>query len=288
MSNKVFLLLPLTDTIGTPEEVCLKVISKWPEQLVGELCFRISEFEKLNDHELYDKLFDQRKYNNIRNIVKAREKGLRPRPSFVTRLDKAFANFVDFHNNRDLDSKTPITIEHVTLVDTVINAYINFPNKALLTLVDADALRIPLNKVSIIDGNGNDVHETLSILALDPKKLYLWFIEHREPNRDYDPNYKKHGMSEKWSKKGVKISKMSYKPTDAKILLRKAVGAKDDKKNLFFYDKNKGKMLVFWNEGLPQPTYHGYEVEYDNLIIQKIYAKGSTELKKKIETVADF
>ena len=47
-------------------------------------------------------------------------------------------------------------------------------------------------------------------------------------------------------------------------------------------------MLVFWDEGLTPPLYHGYEVAYSNDIIQKIYAKGSTDLKNKIDTVAGY
>lgn len=84
------------------------------------------------------------------------------------------------------------------------------------------------------------------------------------------------------------LSRMTYKASEAQRILHKAVGAPNDKKNLFFFDKSKNMMLVFWDEGLPQPKYHGYEVPYDNAVIQKIYAKGSSSLKKKIDMVAEW
>lgn len=81
---------------------------------------------------------------------------------------------------------------------------------------------------------------------------------------------------------------MTYKASEAQVFLHKAVGVQGDNKNLFFFDKSKNMVLVFWDEGLTPPKYHGYEVPYDNAVIQKIYAKGSTRLKKKIDTAADW
>ena len=284
--NKVFLLLPLTTSGESLEEVYLKVVPEWPEALILKWRSQLKLSLDLNNHESYDKIFDQKQYWSIRSLIKNLAKYKRTSPSIVNLLDNTFGDFVDFHNDKELDSESAIQVNKVKIDNSLISAYANIPDKEFVTLADCDALRISKDKIEILDENGEKI--SACIIDFTAKDLYQWFTVHREPSRSYDSNYKKHGKQEQWSKNGVKISKMTYKAFEAQQILHKAVGAPNDKKNLFFFDKSKNMMLVFWDEGLPQPKYHGYEVPYDNAVIQKIYAKGSSSLKKKIDMVAEW
>ena len=239
-----------------------------------------------NNHEAYDKLFNQEHYQLIRSIIQEQEKNRKSRPSLVDYLDFTFRNFVDFRTSVKSNCNNNIIINNVTIEDSLMNAYVYSSHRDYVVIADCDALGISKNAFHLTDISGKEIHA--NIISSTAKDLYLWFVNHRSPLRTYDSNYKKHGMHEQWLKKGVKASKMTYTDSEAQKYLNRAVGAKDDRKNLFFFDKSKKMILVFWNEGVTPPKYHGYEVPYDNAILQKIYSKGGTELKKKIDTVANW
>lgn len=284
--NKVFLFLPLTASGETLEEVYLKVVPEWSEEEVRNLCAQLKQAQTFNDHESYDKIFDQKQYHNIRSLIQNIEKTKRTVPSIVNLLDSTFGSFIDFHNDKELVSESVVLVNNVKINDSLANAYVHVPFKDSVVLADCDALCVSKESLDIADENGAKL--SIEIIDFKDKDLYQWFVMHRNPVRTYDSNYKKHGKQEQWSKKGVMISKMTYKASEAQVFLHKAVGAQGDNKNLFFFDKSKNMVLVFWDEGLTPPKYHGYEVPYDNAVIQKIYAKGSTRLKKKIDTAADW
>lgn len=284
--NKVFLLLPLIASGETLEEVYLKVVPEWPEEKVCDLCSQMKQAQSFNDHESYDKIFDQKQYHNVRSLIQNLEKTKRTVPSIVNLLDSTFRSFIDFHNDKELDCESAILVNKVKISDSLANAYVHAPFKDSVVLADCDALCVSKDALDIADENGTKLN--VDVINFKDKDLYRWFVIHRNPVRTYDSNYKKHGKQDQWSKKGVLISKMTYKASEAQVFLHKAVGAKGDKKNLFFLDKSRNTILVFWDEGLTLPKYHGYEVPYDNAVIQKIYAKGSTQLKKKIDTAADW
>ena len=286
VSNKVFLLLPLTTSGDSLEEAYLKVVPEWPEDLLYALCCQVKSSLDLNNHESYDKFFDQKHYLAIRSLIGKQEKKKNSRPSLVNLLDSTFKDFVDFRHNEDSNDNQSVKLNNIRIDKSLICAYAYTADKDFVTLADCDALNISKDKIEILGKNDEKI--SASIIDFTAKDLYQWFTVHREPSRLYDSNYKKHGKQDQWSKSGVKISRMTYKASEAQRILHKAVGAPNDKKNLFFFDKSKNMMLVFWDEGLPQPKYHGYEVPYDNAVIQKIYAKGSSSLKKKIDMVAEW
>lgn len=286
VKNKVLLLLPLTSFSNSLEEVYLRVVPKWTDEMVKHLCQQLKETLVFNNHETYDKLFNHEHYSLIRSIIKKQEGERKPRPSLVNLLDTTFKNFVDFRDNEESGCKMAIKINEVTIENSMMNAYTYSSHKDSVVIADCEALGISRNAIHLTDIDGNEI--STDIINFTAKDLYHWFISHRNPPRVYDPNYKKHGKHEQMLKKGVKASKMTYRALEAQAFLHKAVGAEEDRKNLFFFDKSKKMMLVFWDEGLTPPKYHGYEVPYDNTIIQKIYSRGSTLLKKKIDTAAEW
>lgn len=270
------------------EQIYLKVVPKWTEDMIIKLSEAVSTMIDINDHELFDKIYDQNKYNDVREMAKDINKHEKKRPSIVNRLDTAFRNFVHYEDIDFLDYSTIIKCDNVELENTILNAYVNEQDRDSVTLIDADALSIKMPKSNIINSNGNTVRT--NVLDCDDKNLYLWFVEHRNPKREIDNNYKKHSPNSRMGKKGVRISPLTYDKKQTKQFMHKAVGSPDDRKNLFYLDNEKNAILVFWDEGiLNAPTFHAYQISADDKKeIQKIYKKGSTSLLKKIEKVSEY
>lgn len=287
MENKVFLLLPIIGKVANDmEQVFLKTKEGLDLEEVTELINAVSKAFNICDHERFMKLFDQKRFNEIKSHVKTLEAKTKPKPSVTSLLGRKFGDFVDFRVlGNNIDSE--VEINHVKISSSIINTFANDDNPALCVLMDADALHSKHSVMSITKADGTIINA--SVIDVDAKAMFNWFVENRAEKRTYDKNYKKHPLTERLGNNGVVISKMTYKPEQAQAILNKAVGAKDDSKNLFFLDKDKNAIVVFWDEGLTPPQYHGYEVSPDvKQNLQKVFQRGGTDLMHKIEAVADY
>lgn len=116
--------------------------------------------------------------------------------------------------------------------------------------------------------------------------LYKWFIAHREPKRQYDPNYEKHSQTEKFVKKGKVASPITYTQAELEQILEKAVRTGDKHRELYFYDKNKDKYIIFFAEG--GNLYHAFEfTEDNNEEMNKIWSRGKRDLVERIQLAAN-
>lgn len=116
--------------------------------------------------------------------------------------------------------------------------------------------------------------------------LYKWFIAHREPKRQYDPNYEKHSQTAKLVKNGKVASPITYTQAELEQMLEKAVCTSAGHGELYFYDKNKDKYVIFFAEG--GNLYHAFEFTEDNKDeMQKIWNRGKRDLVERIELVAN-
>ena len=276
--NKVYLLLPVEDAQRTNRELSyLKNLVDFSEQEVKDLVDSIVKTMKLNKSESAGWYFDQRKYLDLRSKAKALEKGAKP--SLVDRMDASVKNFVDFRHRDGYDKNLVLQINYTDQSGTILTGFISDPDIPDSVAVNANALVRP------IVGYTN--------IQCDDLALHEWFTKHRKPKRELDVNYKKHGDRSYLGKKGVVVSRLSYNKTQAEVFLDKAVGVRLDgetsPKNLFFHDKVKDLILVFWNENvMAKPTYHAYQISPDDLPeIQKIFKKGGRELVENIKRVAE-
>lgn len=116
--------------------------------------------------------------------------------------------------------------------------------------------------------------------------LYKWFIAHRETKRQYDPNYEKHSQTARLVKKGKVASPITYTQTELEQILDKAVRAGAGHGELYFYDKNKDKYIIFFAEG--GDLYHAFEfTEDNNEEMNKIWSRGKRDLDERIKLAAN-
>lgn len=102
------------------------------------------------------------------------------------------------------------------------------------------------------DGVADKIHglqlnyqgDWLSLKLFDnPIELYQWQTEHRDPQRQYDPNYEKHSKEEKTGKKGQPISAITYTKEQLEQFLKLAVRASRTNAELYFHDVEMGITL---------------------------------------------
>lgn len=147
------------------------------------------------------------------------------------------------------------------------------------------------------DGVADKIHglqlnyqgDWLSLKLFDnPIELYQWQTEHRDPQRQYDPNYEKHSKVEKTGKKGQPISAITYTKEQLEQFLKLALRASRTNAELYFHDVEMGKYIIFFNENT-NSLYHAFEFAEDNQEeIQKIWARGGRDLKNRIDMVTNL
>lgn len=282
MTNQVFLLLPISiQDKQSLETVYLRIEEEWSLDKVRKLADSIRKTMTLCDHEDMLHVYDQRKYLAIRNSIKEQTDESSKRPSAIELLDGSLKNFQHYENVTGVDIKTPVKVNRVEMTDTIMNAFANSQNMDIVVLVDADALNVASDTLPLENSLRNAVGFTC--VQCTPAELYNWIVANRAVKREYDSNYKKHPKEAQWGKKGVVISPMTYSITDAQDLLDKAVGSKGDKKNLFRLDASRNMLVVFWDENLTPPKYHGYEIPFDEKkTLQVLYNKNDKDLLDKI------
>lgn len=155
-------------------------------------------------------------------------------------------------------------------------------NRAGCAVVDVKALqRKSAKALQLKDQDGRLMG--VEILDCTAKDLYLWFVENRDPKRIWDENYAKHTPYKKEGPRG-EISALTYSKEDVSEFLRMAVGIKGERRMWYWVRKDK-KMIVFSNENLASPTFHGNEFDEDN---KKELQKIDKEVMRKLRKIADF
>lgn len=162
----------------------------------------------------------------------------------------------------------------------MIHAYLQNPDTS--AVADADGL-VNAGTGFNIDYQGNRLTIQVYNNYVD---LYKWLIAHREQKRQYDPNYEKHTQTEKRVKKGKVASPITYTQTELEQMLEKAVCTSVEHGELYFYDKNKDKYIIFFAER--GDLYHAFEfTEDNNEEMRKIWERGKRDLVERIKLAAN-
>jgi len=137
-------------------------------------------------------------------------------------------------------------------------------NESTYALMDLNAISISDNAMEIVN---SVTHKScsISILSMDEKTIYGWFVENRRPERVYSYN-PKHGVLGKGNykgHKGDKVSSLLCRLKEAEEMLKKAVGT-GDMKDLYFYDVARRKYVVFKSENVNN-QYHAYHSDLDDI-----------------------
>ena len=191
-------------------------------------------------------------------------------------LRKFFDNFINLTpaENNEFEATHPDLEPYANL----IKAYLD--NKESSAIANADAI---VDKNVLFDYKGDLVSVDFFD---DPLELYKWLIAHRNPQRHYDPNYKKHGKRDKKGRKGKTNSAITYSPEELEKFLKWAVRANQSGREFYFHDKVKGKYILFWNEN--QELYHSFEFAEDNYAqINRMRQRGRNDIDGRVEMVAD-
>ena len=192
-------------------------------------------------------------------------------------LRKFFDNFINLKQTEDKDFNE--AHQDLEPYADMIKAYLE--NKESSAIANAGAF---------VDGNLRFEYNGGMVSVdffNDPLELYKWLVAHRNPQRHYDPNYKKHGKQVKTGRKGKPNSAITYSHEELEKFLKWAVRANQSGRELYFHDKNKGKYILFWNEN--QDLYHAFEFSEDNNAqINRMRQRGRNDINGRLEMVANM
>ncbi len=281
--SKIFLIIPAlkADTSGDQSQIKSKVSITQEEFValikdVKNLCLlAVGEYDANNKSV---ELFCAKAV--IRHLQKELEKIPRKdKKHQIELLIKFFDNFCDIPHSED--AVFIAENENVKPYADLVHAYLQ--DKESSIIVNANGLNNPENGLQVVY-NGEQIIIYVCDMSLN---LYKWIIEHRDPKRQYDPNYEKHSKTEKLVKKGKVASPITYTKDELNQMLEKAVCTGAGHGELYFFDKDKEKYVIFWGEG--GHLYHAFEfTEENNAEIQKIWERGGRDLMKRIEMVAEM
>lgn len=285
--NRVFLLIPaITEKDAGQDIAYLKLLGNVNTDEIVDILRRIIkswDFIAEEDVELvYDKnhlseLFQQAKKEHTAGT----ERGEMPSMDYL----KIFFN--DAASIQDLRiGYKPYTVNGMLVEQGVINAFVE-NGLPYHTLLNNDALNDVAHPVDVEAQKGE--HLSLKPLACDAVEVYLWLVDNRYPERILDEHYTKHTGHEKLGKKGVKISAVTYTEELLNVFLKRAVTAKRGLRELYFKDRDRDKIIIFFDENLNTPSYHAFEIAADDLQEHlKIYKRGGRSLMKRINATAEL
>lgn len=297
--NKVFFLIPaLTNEDAGEDTAYLKVLQTATDENVIDVFKSIVESQKLISEEDIDYFFDKKYFDDLYKIVKAKQnesKKNRKRPSDLAPLLSLLDNIKNYPD--DKHGNTPIFINGKIVEKGLVNAYCEYATDNNVVLVNNDALAEsdkPL-KISTDIDNPQRVYEELKVYPCEKDKMYVWLSKNRLPKRIYDTEYEKHSGKVKSGKKGKTISAMTYSDGEAEHLLQWALRAnKVGNTELYLLDIEKHKLIIFYDEHLEAPTFHGHEIDESNednwnSAWRRIRERGKrTKLEKRIKCAADI
>lgn len=187
-------------------------------------------------------------------------------------------NFPD--DNTVLDRTTQLLLKMVE--DTLLNQSQTPKTQQkylLLNFTDLCATRVFLPIIK--DCGEENCPQIVCIPQItDKNKLEVWLRDNRQP-RVFNKN-PKHGEQGKGvrSNKGEKVSPLLCSPQEAQQFLDTAIGCATFKKELYNFDRERNKYIVFSNENTPDNTYHGH---YEDSI-EEILKDAGGEERKIIQT----
>jgi len=124
----------------------------------------------------------------------------------------------------------------------------------------------------------------LVIIPCKHNEIYKWLSKHRDPKREWDKEYRKHGKLVKQGLRGT-ISSMSYNNSEYEEMLAWATGTTKSKCK-YYIDKEKSRLVIFCEENT-ENKFHGYDVpENDKQENAKLLKRGKKELLEKIKIIA--
>ncbi len=278
--NNLFVVLPLADSTTADEEaVYLRSLRKDnPQQdflnLIRELveAFRFVKEETFNvyyDHERFIELY---KFSSTPNHKKER-----PNVTALLNLLPAM---------KKIDSLAlghTIKVDDVEQTSGILKAYVNCAHKETDVLLDSKILLHP-QKLRVLDYQGGEVD--LKLVPSVPIELFYWFVRNRSPKRILTQDYKKHSKKEK-EVDGKRVSALTYSYNEAEELLHWAIG-KIRHNRCYFIDVKKRRLLIFWSQNEPVPTFHFYDVEMsDEKEIQKMWKDCGRDIVSKIQMISE-
>lgn len=274
--NRLYLLIPSVGDAG-PDAAYLKQVGSIDNEVIISILTRIVQSMDLIKGEDFELFYDN---DYLKRLLKSNDHGM---PQMSNLL--VFFNDAESIQQRGIGN-TPLTINGAAIDSGLVNAFVEGeePGKVL---INKDALALPDSPLVVLDSDGRRLK--LKALCCDCNELYLWFVDNRMPQRVLDTNYKKHGRTVKAGKGGVSISALTYPEEQLVVFLKRAVSPNKTSNRLFFKDRQNGKIIIFWDENLKNPTYHAMEVDAGNQEeIQKIYRLGGRRLLENIDIAADL
>lgn len=274
--NRLYLLIPSVGDAG-PDAAYLKQVGSIDNEVIISILTRIVQSMDLIKGEDFELFYDN---DYLKRLLKSNDHGM---PQMSNLL--VFFNDAESIQQRGIGN-TPLTINGAAIDSGLVNAFVEGeePGKVL---INKDALALPDSPLVVLDSDGRRLK--LKALCCDCNELYLWFVDNRMPQRVLDTNYKKHGRTVKAGKGGVSISALTYPEEQLVVFLKRAVSPNKTSNRLFFKDRQNGKIIIFWDENLKNPTYHAMEVDVGNQEeIQKIYRLGGRRLLENIDIAADL
>ena len=271
--NRLFLLIPAVGDVNAGQDIAyLKQLGEIDNEGVLSILRRIVQSMKLVAEEDFELLYDEKYFKGLLRNAK------REMPQMENIL--VFFNDAVSIQQRGIGN-TPFTINGMTVSGGLVNAFME-SRLSGDSLLNKDALAKPQQPIEV--RNIDSEQTSLIPLPCETAEVYLWFVENRTPQRQLDPNYRKHGKREKTGKGGVRISSITYSELQLEDFLKRAVVARKGLRELYFKDNSRDKIIIFWDENLERPSYHAMEIDADDAgEIQKIFRRGGRKLNERIE-----
>ena len=248
--NQLYLVLPIaSDNALDEEQVYLKVLdaSAAPKEFESTLKRVVAAFSWVEDEE-YVLYYDHGRFRDLFKKCSLEVQNQRPSPVQLLSILKRMTKIPDQMNG--------IKINHVSFDKGIICSYVNQNGEGL---VDDNALSDGKH-IEIEDQNGNLVK--IVILNCQREDVFQWFVKNRASVRVIDSNYAKHGLMVKGENKEA-VSARTYTDAEYQDMLPWAVGGNGCRRK-YYMDKERGRLVIFWNENLSTPTYHYYDVDIDD------------------------
>ena len=274
--NQLFFLIPAADEeVASNDIAFIKVLPSIDEEIIRDLFAKFYKIIKFFKEEDIDFLYDSK-------YLKALMKGISSSES--PSMTQLLTLLNDCREVTEM-SDTVHTVNGMQVSHSIINNYLETGNTSSHKLVNKQALNNPDVPIQLtIDGHTF----LLEVLECDVEDIYKWFIDNRTPQYVFDASYGKHRSTSR-QVEGVNVSPLTYSKEQAQELLKRAIIARRGSRILYFKDNLQNKILIFCNENLQNPSFHGFEVASDNQAErQKLMHRGGKLLDERLEQVASF
>ena len=282
--NQFFLLIPAVDEEDAGQDIAyLKLLGDVSTDDVINIFRKVKNSMRLIDEDEVEIIYDHkhlRKLNGVLKEKRERNSDMDEMPH-VENLLTFLADAVSIQDRKI--GNTPIKVNAMLVENGLVNAYIE-SGMEHNSLINKGAQNNEHNPIEVEIENQT---KQLKVLSCEATDVYIWLVNNRYPARKLDINYKKHTKQEKFGKKGVKISPVSYSREQLEVFLKKAVCAGKNLRELYYKDNDRDKIVVFCDENLETPSFHAFEIEANNLPeVQKMYKRGGRKLIHKLEETA--